>query len=286
LVFSAKALQRSASNSAFCGMPRVMILAIWMLAMPGLAFAQRPAQKQTATSDQLGMTCTQILQMSSTDWVAQFNGKVSPGKNANAGATDRASETSKPSAETPEVRATLRAIAAYGKCYDARTDRLAASLAKTGKGPLMGVRASFRDFEAALKDFTAISLGVAQPPDDAVKTAYAALYEKQFRYALYQSYEQKLVKQPPPAAKDTAVAPADPAAAGQKPSATRITDPMTLAKNRFGDFLAALPEDKRREIHVAFGEIFDKGPIGEQWKVEVYHTVFPAAILTLAPCVC
>jgi hypothetical protein len=234
--------------------------------------AQHTTQKQAAAaSDQLGMTCTQILQMSSTDWVTHFNGKVNQAKNADPGATDRASEMSKTSVETQDLQATLRAIAAYGKCYDARTDRLAASLAKTGKGPLMGVRASFRDFEAALRDFTAISLSVAQPPDDAVKTAYAALYEKQFRYALYQSYEQRLVKQPPPATKDAAVAPADPAAAGQKPSATRITDPMTLAKNRFGDFLAALPEDKRREIHVAFGEIFDKGPIGEQWKIEVYR---------------
>jgi hypothetical protein len=233
--------------------------------------AQHTTQKQTATSDQLGMTCAQILQMDSTDWVAQFNGKLNQAKNANSGAVDRASETSKTSAETPDVQGTLRAIAAYGKCYDARTDRLAASLGKTGKGPLMGVRSNFRDFEAALKNFTAIALSVAQPPDNAVKTAYAALYEKQFRYALYQSYEQKLVKQPTPAAKDTAVAPADSAAPGQKPSATRITDPMTLAKNRFGDFLAALPEDKRREIHVAFGEIFDKGPIGEQWKVEVYR---------------
>jgi hypothetical protein len=247
-----------------------IILSLLTMTGGGLS-VQHSAQKQTATSDQLGTTCTQILQTSSTDWVAQFNGKVNPGKNANAGATDRASETSEPSAETLEVRATLRAIAAYGKCYDARTDRLAASLAKTGKGPLMGVRGNFRDFEGGLKNFTAIALGVAQPPDDAVKAAYAALYERQFRYALYQSYEQTLVKQPTLAAKDTAVAPADPAAAGQKPSATRITDPMTLAKNRFGDFLAALPEDKRREIHVAFGEIFDKGPIGEQWKVEVYR---------------
>jgi hypothetical protein len=46
---------------------------------------------------------------------------------------------------------------------------------------------------------------------------------------------------------------------------------MTLAKNRFGDFLAALPDDKRREVHLAFGEIFEKGPIADQWKLEVYR---------------
>jgi hypothetical protein len=243
------------------------------LTMTGSSFgAQHTTQKQAAVAaDQLGMSCAQILQMSSTDWVAHFNEKVNQAKNANSGAADRASETSKTSAETPDVQATLRAIAAYGKCYDARTDRLAASLGKSGKGPLTGVRANFRDFEAALRDFTAISLSMAQPPADAVKPAYAALYEKQFRYALYQSYEQKLVKHPAPATQDAAAAPANPAAPGQTASATRITDPMTLAKNRFGDFLAALPEDKRREIHVAFGEIFEKGSIGEQWKIEVYR---------------
>lgn len=234
--------------------------------------AQHPAQKQApAASDQLGMTCAQILQMSSTDWIAQSNGKVNQSKNANPGASDRANETVKPSGEVPGAQTTLRAIAAYGKCYDTRTDRLAASLGKAGKGPLMGVRGNFRDFEAALKNFTTMALNEAQPPADSDKTAYAALYEKQFRYALYQSYEQKPAKQPPPAPKEASVEPSDAGATGQKPSATRITDPMTLAKNRFGDFLAALPDDKRREIHAAFGEIFEKGPIGQQWKLEVYR---------------
>ena len=46
---------------------------------------------------------------------------------------------------------------------------------------------------------------------------------------------------------------------------------MTLAKNRFGDFLAALPEEKRREVHIAFGEIFGKGSIADQWTPEVYR---------------
>ena len=140
----------------------------------------------------------------------------------------------------------------------------------------MGVRANFRDFEATLKNFTAVALGVAQPPDDPVKTAYVALYEKQFRYAFYQSYQQKTVKEHPPAAKDGNSAAADAettavATTAQPASATRITDPMTLAKNRFGDFLAALPEDKRREVHIAFGQIFEKGSIADQWTLEVYR---------------
>ncbi len=243
-----------------------------LLLLTGIASsfgAQQPSQKQAAaSSDQLGMTCAQILQMSSSDWINHFNGKVNPANGASPGA---AAGANKPSGETSNAQATLRAIAAYGKCYDARTDRLAASLGKSGKGPLMGVRGSFRDFETALKNFTALALGAAQPPADAVKTAFAALYEKQFRYALYQSYEQKPVKQPPSASKQVSVAPPTPATVDQKPSAMRVTDPMTLAKNRFGDFLAALPEDERHEIHAAFGQIFEKGPIGERWKIEVYR---------------
>jgi hypothetical protein len=238
--------------------------------------AQHAAQKQTGAADQLGMSCAQILQISSTDWIAHFHEKASQTKDANLGTENHGSETGKPNAETSDLQAALRAIAAYGKCYDARTDRLAASLGKSGKGPLMGVRGNFRDFEAALKNFTAIALGVAQPPDDAVKTAYAALYEKQFRYAFYQSYQQKLVKQPPPIVKDadSAAAGAETTATattGRPASATLIHDPMTLVKNRFGDFLAALPDDKRREVHLAFGEIFEKGPIADQWKLEVYR---------------
>jgi len=242
----------------------------------GSSHAQHAAQKQANAADQLGMTCAQTLQMSSTDWVTQFNGKVNRTKNANPGATDSADGASKSSTETSDVETTLHAIAAYGKCYDARTDRLAASLGKTGKGPLMGVRGNFRDFEAALKNFTAVALSVAQPPGDPVKTAYVALYEKQFRYAFYQSYERNPVKRPPPPAQDATptaagTAATGPATTGQPASTARITDPMTLAKNRFGDSLAALPEDKRREVHIAFGEIFEKGSIADQWTLEVYR---------------
>lgn len=242
----------------------------------GSSHTQHAAQKQANAADQLGMTCAQILQMSSTDWVTQFNGKANRTKNTNPGATGGTGGASKPSTETPDGETTLRGIAAYGKCYDARTDRLAASLGKTGKGPLMGVRGNFRDFETALENFTAVALSVAQPPPDAVKTAYAALYEKQFRYAFYQSYERYPVKQTPPPSQDAtpttaSTAATGPVTTGQPASIARIVDPMTLAKNRFGDFLAALPEDKRREVHVAFGGIFEKGSIADQWKLEVYR---------------
>src|SRR5271156_4298173 len=223
------------------------VLLFFLTITGGSSHAQHAVQRQAGAADQLGMTCTQILQMSSTDWVTQFNGKVNRTKNANPGAMGRADGASKPSTETPDVETILRAIAAYGKCYDGRSDRLAASLGRTGKGPLMGVRGNFRDFETALKNFTAVVFSVAQPPADAVKTANAALYEKQFRYALYQSYQQKSGKESPLPAQDASPTAASsaakgPATTGQPALTARITDPMTLAKNRFGDFLAALPE--------------------------------------------
>jgi hypothetical protein len=250
------------------------VLLLILTVTPGGLHAQHAAQKQAGAADQIGMSCAQILQMSSTDWIAHF--KASQTKDANPGTQNQGSEAGKPSGEAPDAQTTLHAIAAYGKCYDGRTDRLAASLGQYGKGPLMGVRGSFRDFEAALKNFTAVALGVAQLPDDPVKTAYAALYEKQFRYAFYQSYERSPVKQLPLAAQDATptaatTATTGPATTGQPLSTARISDPMTLAKNRFGDFLAALPEDKRREAHIAFGEIFEKGSIADQWTLEVYR---------------
>jgi hypothetical protein len=250
-----------------------------LLLMHGSLLPQRAAQKQTAVADQLGLTCAQILQMTSTEWIAHFNTAANQAKNASPGASDSASSTDKPSAETQDAQLTLRAITAYGKCYDARTARLAASLAKTGKGPLMGARGDFRDFEAALNNFTAKAFSVAQPPSDAVKTAYAALYEKQLRYWFYQSYEQKPVKETVPSAKAAPADPVGPATNVQPPVAARITDPMSLAKNRFGELLAALPEDQRHEIHLAFGEIFEKSSIGEQWKLEIYRY----AIFVLEP---
>ena len=79
----------------------------------------KPAQAKAADADRLGLTCAQILQMTSTAWVAHFAEKTGTPNNTTA-----------PTA--------VRAITAYGKCYDARTNQLAASLGKSGRGPLMG----------------------------------------------------------------------------------------------------------------------------------------------------
>ena len=45
----------------------------------------------------------------------------------------------------------------------------------------------------------------------------------------------------------------------------------TIAKNRFGEILAALAEDQRHEIHAAFGQIFERSSMGERWKLGIYH---------------
>jgi hypothetical protein len=210
------------------------------------------------------MTCAQILAMTSTDWVAHFNEQVG----------EKTGSENKTSSEI-----TIRALAAYGQCYDARTNRLAASLGKSGKGPLMGARANFRDFEQALNEFTAKALAATDPPADAVKKAYASLYEKQFRYDFYRSYAEQTPKAPvQPAKTPAANSPAKPAPSTATPPATTTppatlddADPFTNAKNRFGELLNSLSDEKLREIHKAFGGIFSGGPVSNDTKLAVYH---------------
>jgi len=208
----------------------------------------KPGQNKRGNEERLGMTCAQVLAMNSTDWVAKFTA---------------AKDT------TPEN--TVLAVEAYGKCYDARTTSLSASLGKQSKAPLMGARGNFGDFESALKDFMAKALAGNQQPADSVKTAYASMYEKQFRYAFYQSYSQRLAKHSSSETKGAGDASTGAAGTDPKSAAKPDADPMTLAKNRFGELLAAMPGDQRHEIHAAFGQIFERSPIGEHWKLEIYR---------------
>lgn len=237
-------------------MRSLVVRVILVCAIPQATPAQTDPTQKTEP-DRLGMTCSQILQMSSADWVASYT---------------------KQNSATP--KATVRALAVYGECYEARTNRLAASLGKGGKGPRMGVRGNLRDFEHAVKDFTAKALAATDPPADALKTATAALYEKQFRYDFYRSY----VQQSPKPAKKPAMnragrADGDPASMPSSPNpsvppavaAPEDPGPMTNAKNRFGELLDALPEEELREIHKAFGLIFSSGPVSDAAKLAVYR---------------
>jgi len=210
----------------------------------------------------MGMTCAQILEMTSSDWIAKVEGAADSGQDAQ-----------------------LRGISAYGKCYDERTDRLAAALARSRKGPSVRERNNFRDLVAALDEFTAKALVDSQPPGDATKKAYAALYEKVFRYEFYQGYELKASAPKPP--KVTAPAPvaapktastASAPAADAKPAKEPVSE-MTLAKNGFGELLDAMPADKLHEIHAAFGKIVDIQPIASDHELELYRY----AIFVLEP---
>ena len=208
------------------------------------------------------MSCAQILQMTSSEWIAKIT-------TLDASTTD----------------GNLRGIRVYGNCYDQRTDRLAASLAKSGKGPLMGARGNFRDFEQSLQSFTKKALAESQPPADAVKSAYAALYEKQFRYAFYQSYDQQDAKPSPAAAArpgakvESAAPPASPQSppapaatpATNAPPATKEVDPFTLAKNHFGELLSDLPDDNMHDLHAAFGDVLVRNSVGASMQMAIYH---------------
>jgi hypothetical protein len=262
-------------------MRRATISLLLLATIPAIRLAQTPSPsrpQQRLNPDRLGMTCVQILEMKSAEWIADFNDKAH--------------------VAAPEAAATvLRAAAVYGKCYDARTDRLAAALARSGKGPSREARADFARFEAALEDFGAKALADASVPADDTKRAYAALYEKQFRYDFYEEYEAKTVKAvkpvpspvkpPAPPASTTTSAVQPPAATG--PATPNVTasaargattaqerarsdaDPVTLAKNRFGKLLEVLPEDKMHELHRAFGDVIGPHPISEATRLAIYR---------------
>jgi hypothetical protein len=207
------------------------LLIFLMLAPVGLSQA-KPAATKGADADRLGLTCAQILQMTSTAWVAHFAEKAGTPNNA----------------ASPVA---VRAITAYGKCYEARTNQVAASLAKSGRGPLMGATGNLRELQKALDDFTAKALAASSKAPGTPEAAYAALYEKQFRYEFYQKYALRLSENRPLTAEEAAE--------------------YSKAKNRFGEFLGLLPEDQAHIIHAAFSQIFDSGPVSDVTKLELYR---------------
>ena len=207
-------------------------LLIAMLLAPAGQPQAKPAQTKAGDADRLGLTCAQILQMTSTAWVAYFAEKTGAPNNAAAPVA-------------------IRAITSYGKCYDARTNQVAASLGKSGRGPQMGALGNFRDFQKALDDFTAKALAVSGKPPGTQEAAYAALYEKQFRYEFYQKYALRLSANRPLTAEESAE--------------------YSKAKNRFGEFLGLLPDDEAHIIHAAFSQIFDAGPVSDVTKLELYR---------------
>lgn len=233
----------------------------------------RHPRASRATADQLGLTCSQILDMSSAAWLAKFTAE-----------------------KGSEPADTIHAIGVYGKCYDARTDQLAARLRRTGKGPLMRARANFQSVEQALKSFAAKALVESDPPADPVKSAYATLYEKQFRYEFYDSYEPQAPPSAPlaPPAK-RAVSPSSSPTGGALGSGDKATsqqatdspsqadanvkskdngenvDPLTAAKNHFGELLGNLPDEQMHDLHKAFGEILGPNSATPRMQLLIYR---------------
>jgi hypothetical protein len=215
-------------------------LFVSLILLPPCLAQTKPSQAKPADPDRLGQTCVQILKTDSSDWIAYFNDKSSPTAKNDAGTT-------------------IRAITVYGKCYEERTNHLAAALGKSGKGPLMGANGNFRGFQKALDDFTAKALAATNKEPGTPSAAYAALYEKQFRYQFYQSYAQKDFL--------------------SRPLTPDESDQITKAKNHFGEVLGLLPDEKLHSVHAAFRQIFDAGPVSDVTKLELYNF----AIFLLAP---
>jgi hypothetical protein len=206
-----------------------LLLAFLLSVQASTAQTLHPRERHAAApaSDRLGLTCSQILAMSSTDWVAKFQ---------------------KEKGALPQE--TIQAIDAYGKCYDERTDRLAALLARKRAGPPRNALADFAGFEDAVKAFTQTAIADAQTPPDATKIGYANLYEKQFRYEFYREYAQKNLQ--PPLTPDEDLQ-------------------FTKAKNRFGELIGVLPDAKAHQVHAAFGEIVGVHQISMAIKFALYR---------------
>lgn len=210
---------------------QALVLTGIVLLLAQVVFSQTKSSQgvstSSAASDRLGMTCAQILAITSTDWITKFTQAKGPG-------SDNA----------------IRAISAYGKCYDARTDSLAAAGTKKGAGPTRKARSDFAQFELAVKAFTAKAVGDVQPAPDAVKSARANLYEKQFHREFYTDYEQKTLN---------------------RPLTPDESDEYRKAKNRFGELIGLLPEDKGHEVHRAFGDIVGSHSISLPMNLALYR---------------
>lgn len=203
------------------GFAKSFICLLILVACPLFALADEPP---TAPSPAL---CAPILQMSSSDWIAKYTAEHSA---------------------TPDD--TIAAINSYARCYETRTNRLAARLNKSGKGPWMGANGNFRDFQTALKAFTTKALAATKPPADSVKTAYTSLYALQFRYKFLESYEQK-------ADRNRALTPEE-------------SDEYAKAKNRLGELFGLLAMDQFHDVHAAFSQIL-ASEINDVTKLEVYR---------------
>src|SRR5208282_2364841 len=73
---------RNRVPGGFSGMKLFSALLIFLLLAPAGFVQARPAATKGADADRLGLTCAQILQMTSTAWVAHFQENASKTNNA------------------------------------------------------------------------------------------------------------------------------------------------------------------------------------------------------------
>jgi len=244
-------------------------LAVLVTAPRSQAQAQsRPPQN----ADQLGMTCAKVLAMPSWDYIPKYV-----------------------AIDDSNLDGQLRGIGRYAKCYDARTDSIAAALARSRRGPTKAARDDFAAFESALKNFTAKALAAVPPAPGTAKEAYANLYEKQFRREFYVQYELKAAPAARSSASPSGTAAAPPGAKAAAPApqtaeerARSDADPVTQAKNHLGKILNALPEDKMHDLHAAFGEVIGPHALNEAMRLAVYrYAIFllepPSVAKSFAP---
>ncbi|MGA8037531.1 MAG: hypothetical protein WA823_19195 [Candidatus Acidiferrales bacterium] len=210
--------------------PALAATIIFTLAIGSAGQAQQtsPAKPKGSAANSSGTSnCAAVLQLPSSDWIAEYTKEHSSSQGD-----------------------TIQAIDTYAKCYEARTNRLATALGRAGKGPLMGANGNFRDFQAALKDFSTKALADTIPPADSVKSAYASLYALQFRYQFLEGYAHR---------------------EDQNRSLTPDeSDEMAKAKNRFGELLGLLKMDPFHEVHSAFSNVV-QSQISDVTKLEVYR---------------
>ena len=134
-----------------------------------LLFTTILASSTYATAqDATGPDCQKILIQKATAWVNSYSAKLG--------------------GSTLDIR---KAIGIYGNCFDQRTARLYQQLIKSGHSPLMGAVGNLRDLEQAVAAFTkeALAATAGGGSYDTLSSAYAFLYQKQFKYDFYKTYQ-------------------------------------------------------------------------------------------------
>lgn len=85
-----------------------------------------------------------------------------------------------------------QAIHEYGQCYQQKTKAIDKALGADGRGPLMGVRGNFQDFQQALTQFENYALQTTATGGsyDALQAAWIKLYSLKFAREFFESYVQ------------------------------------------------------------------------------------------------